>query len=113
MDSNISSNKKKGLFPLLKGLRPSQSTPIKTGEEVAHINFYKNDENFIYATDAVVEHPLRIGAGYGSYICYSCTVYSDKVKIGYQQYYFTNTDIHIHLHNRERQLLSLNATRTL
>ncbi|CAO3690810.1 unnamed protein product [Rhizopus stolonifer] len=71
-------NKNKSLFPLLKGLRPSQSLPVKRGEEVANINFYKNDDNFVFATDAIVDHPLRIGVGYGSYICYSCTIFSDK-----------------------------------
>ncbi|KAG1336723.1 hypothetical protein G6F63_009397 [Rhizopus arrhizus] len=78
-NSSSSNNNKKSLFPLLKGLRPSQSMPVKKrSEEVAHINFYKNDENFVFATDATVDHPLRIGVGYGSYICYSCTIFSDK-----------------------------------
>ncbi|KAI9487071.1 MAG: hypothetical protein EXX96DRAFT_551719 [Benjaminiella poitrasii] len=80
--------KGKSLFPLFKGLRPSQSTPVKSSkhneESLAHINFFKNDNNkndskhFIFATDAMVDHPLRIGVGYGSYICYSCTILSDK-----------------------------------
>lgn len=79
--------KKKSLFPLLKGLRSSQSTPIRknSSNEPAQINFYKDDDkvtdakHFIFATDAIVDHPLRIGVGYGSYICYSCTILSDKV----------------------------------
>ncbi|KAI8878756.1 Phox-like protein [Backusella circina FSU 941] len=81
--SNSNDNKKKGgLFPLLKGLRPSQSTPVKT-QPPAQINFYKNDNkpdsnHYIFATDAIVNHPLRVGAGYGSYICYNCTILSDK-----------------------------------
>ncbi|KAI9281613.1 Phox homologous domain-containing protein [Sporodiniella umbellata] len=69
--------KNKRLFPLFQNLRPSQSLPVKK-EEVANINFYKNDDSFVFATDAVVDHPLRIGVGYGSYICYSCTLFSDK-----------------------------------
>jgi hypothetical protein len=66
--SNSNDKKKKGgLFPLLKGLRPSQSTPVKT-QPPAHINFYKNDNkpdasHYIFATDAIVNHPLRVGAG--------------------------------------------------
>lgn len=79
--------KTKSLFPLLKGLRTSQSTPVvgrNSKDAPAQINFYKNDDNndakhFIFATDAIVDHPLRIGVGYGSYICYSCTILSDKV----------------------------------
>ncbi|KAG2229036.1 hypothetical protein INT48_009592 [Thamnidium elegans] len=77
--------KSKGLFPLLKGLRSSQSTPVKRNNSApAQINFYKDDDkstdakHFIFATDAIVDHPLRIGVGYGSYICYSCTILSDK-----------------------------------
>ncbi|CAO3653961.1 unnamed protein product [Mucor hiemalis] len=80
--------KTKSLFPLLKGLRTSQSTPVvgrNSNDAPAQINFYKNDDNsntdakhFIFATDAIVDHPLRIGVGYGSYICYSCTITSDK-----------------------------------
>lgn len=73
------------LFPLLKkGLKSSHSTPVNGGAP-AQINFFKNDtetkdaKHFIFATDATVDHPLRIGVGYGSYICYSCTVLSDKV----------------------------------
>lgn len=79
--------KSKGLFPLLKGLRSSQSTPVKRNNSApAQINFYKDDDkstdakHFIFATDAIVDHPLRIGVGYGSYICYSCTILSDKVR---------------------------------
>ncbi|ORX51881.1 hypothetical protein DM01DRAFT_1336878 [Hesseltinella vesiculosa] len=46
----------------------------------AQINFYRDDgdDNQVYACDAIVNHPLRIGIGYGSYICYSCTVFSNK-----------------------------------
>lgn len=88
MDELIKSEKKqKNLFPLFKGLRTSQSTPVNSSPP-AHINFFKNDDNavsdakhFIFATDAIVDHPLRIGVGYGSYICYSCTILSDKVRI--------------------------------
>lgn len=75
--------KKKSIFPLLKGLKTSQSTPVNGAQ--AQINFFKNDnvepdaKHFIFATDAIVDHPLRIGVGYGSYICYSCTILSDKV----------------------------------
>ena len=79
----MNKEKKKSLFPLLKGLKTSQSTPINGAQ--AQINFFKNDniepdaKHFIFATDAIVDHPLRIGVGYGSYICYSCTILSDKV----------------------------------
>lgn len=79
----VNKEKKKSLFPLLKGLKTSQSTPINGAQ--AQINFFKNDnvetdaKHFIFATDAIVDHPLRIGVGYGSYICYSCTILSDKV----------------------------------
>lgn len=86
--SNIE-KKPKSLFPLLKGLRSSQSTPVgrnnSNSSAPAQINFYKDDDkstdakHFIFATDAIVDHPLRIGVGYGSYICYSCTILSDKV----------------------------------
>ncbi|KAI9321799.1 Phox homologous domain-containing protein [Dichotomocladium elegans] len=31
-----------------------------------------------FATDAIVDQPLRIGSGHGSYVCYNCTVLSDK-----------------------------------
>ncbi|KAG2207250.1 hypothetical protein INT46_008868 [Mucor plumbeus] len=78
----MNKEKKKSLFPLLKGLKTSQSTPINGAQ--AQINFFKNDniepdaKHFIFATDAIVDHPLRIGVGYGSYICYSCTILSDK-----------------------------------
>ncbi|KAL7320131.1 hypothetical protein PS15m_000050 [Mucor circinelloides] len=78
----INKEKKKSIFPLLKGLKTSQSTPINGAQ--AQINFFKNDnvepdaKHFIFATDAIVDHPLRIGVGYGSYICYSCTILSDK-----------------------------------
>ncbi|CAO3630784.1 unnamed protein product [Mucor fragilis] len=77
-----SKERKKSIFPLLKGLKTSQSTPINGAQ--AQINFFKNDnvepdaKHFIFATDAIVDHPLRIGVGYGSYICYSCTILSDK-----------------------------------
>jgi hypothetical protein len=82
------------LFPLLKkGLRSSHSTPINSGAP-AQINFFKNDtetkdaKHFIFATDATVDHPLRIGVGYGSYVCYSCTILSDKASsiISYDDY---------------------------
>ncbi|KAI8358413.1 Phox homologous domain-containing protein [Blakeslea trispora] len=85
-DQQIMQDEKKpktSLFPLLRGLRTSQSTPVNNSVPV-HINFYQNDnvqkddKDFIFATDATVDHPLRIGVGYGSYICYSCTVLSDK-----------------------------------
>ncbi|OBZ84296.1 PX domain-containing protein YPT35 [Choanephora cucurbitarum] len=85
-DQHTEQNEKKpkaSLFPLLRGLRTSQSTPVNNSAPV-HINFYQNDnvqkgdKDFIFATDAIVDHPLRIGAGYGSYICYNCTVLSDK-----------------------------------
>ncbi|KAI8641564.1 hypothetical protein BD408DRAFT_388755 [Parasitella parasitica] len=78
----VNKEKKKSIFPLLKGLKTSQSTPVH-GAQV-QINFFKNDnvepdaKHFIFATDAIVDHPLRIGFGYGSYICYSCTILSDK-----------------------------------
>ncbi|KAI8994857.1 hypothetical protein BDB01DRAFT_831800 [Pilobolus umbonatus] len=78
---NIHRPKPKSLFPLLKGLRSSQSTPVLGGP--AQINFYKNDnednEHFVYASDATVDHPLKIGVGYGSYVCYNCTVLNDKM----------------------------------
>ncbi|KAL0077660.1 hypothetical protein J3Q64DRAFT_1746731 [Phycomyces blakesleeanus] len=70
------------LIPLLKSKNSSRSTPLPGAP--ARINFYKNDENSdskdneIFASDAIVNHPLRIGIGYGSYICYSCTVLSNK-----------------------------------
>ena len=46
----------------------------------AQISFFNEDqdEHQVYACDAIVDHPLRIGIGYGSYICYSCTVFSNK-----------------------------------
>lgn len=78
----VNKEKKKSIFPLLKGLKTSQSTPVNGAQ--AQINFFKNDnvepdaKHFIFATDAIVDHPLRIGVGYGSYICYSCTILSDK-----------------------------------
>ncbi|KAK4521679.1 Respiratory supercomplex factor 1, mitochondrial [Mucor velutinosus] len=78
----VNKEKKMSIFPLLKGLKTSQSTPINGAQ--AQINFFKNDnvepdaKHFIFATDAIVDHPLRIGVGYGSYICYSCTILSDK-----------------------------------
>ncbi|KAI8053184.1 uncharacterized protein B0P05DRAFT_561936 [Gilbertella persicaria] len=82
-DTNLEKKPKTSLFPLLKGLRTSQSTPVNYSAPV-HINFFKDDnvqkdaKDFIFATDAIVDHPLRIGVGYGSYICYSCTILSDK-----------------------------------
>lgn len=84
--TTVTEKKKIGLFPLLKmgSLRTSQSTPIRNKKDApAQINFYKEDQQkkdgFIFATDAIVDHPLRIGVGYGSYICYQCTILSDKV----------------------------------
>lgn len=91
--SNPIDTKKKSIFPSLMGLRTSQSTPVKRNGDnsngPAQINFFKDDDNkdakrFIFATDAIVDHPLRIGVGYGSYICYSCTILSDKVKKNYK-----------------------------
>ncbi|KAI8374389.1 uncharacterized protein BYT42DRAFT_576185 [Radiomyces spectabilis] len=69
-------------LPLLKGIKSSRSTPLPS--EQAKINFYKDDEDdkngygTLFASDAMVSHPLRIGIGYGSYICYSCTILSSK-----------------------------------
>ncbi|CAO3615241.1 unnamed protein product [Cunninghamella echinulata] len=66
-------------IPLFKNLGISQSSPVP-GAPV-QINFYNDSdatENKLFATDAIVSHPLRIGVGYGSYICYSCTVFSNK-----------------------------------
>ncbi|KAI8098601.1 Phox homologous domain-containing protein [Halteromyces radiatus] len=67
-------------IPLFKNISSSYSSPVPGA--LAQINFYKNDndtdDNKIFASDAVVSHPLRIGVGYGSYICYSCTVFSNK-----------------------------------
>ncbi|KAI8333067.1 Phox homologous domain-containing protein [Chlamydoabsidia padenii] len=61
-----------------KKFKSSYSSP-----GLANINFYKDssDDNTTtdsFAADAIVDHPLRIGAGYGSYICYNCTVVSNK-----------------------------------
>ncbi|KAI7868713.1 Phox homologous domain-containing protein [Spinellus fusiger] len=75
-----SEKKSKLMIPRLKG-RSSRSTPLPSTP--ARINFYKSDDtsslsNEPFATDAIVNHPLRIGLGYGSYICYSCTVITEK-----------------------------------
>ncbi|ORZ25404.1 hypothetical protein BCR42DRAFT_400078 [Absidia repens] len=63
-----------------KKINSSYSSPVPSA--LAQINFYKEegDGNVTrsFASDAIVDHPLRIGVGYGSYICYSCTVFSNK-----------------------------------
>ncbi|KAI8340570.1 hypothetical protein BC941DRAFT_417586 [Chlamydoabsidia padenii] len=63
-----------------KKINSSFSSP--TPGALAQINFYKDDSDGnstkSFASDAIVDHPLRIGVGYGSYICYSCTVFSNK-----------------------------------
>ncbi|SAM00212.1 hypothetical protein [Absidia glauca] len=61
-----------------KSLNSSFSTPVPGA--LAQINFYKDDREGgqSFASDAIVDHPLRIGVGYGSYICYNCTVFSNK-----------------------------------
>ncbi|CDH48509.1 predicted protein [Lichtheimia corymbifera JMRC:FSU:9682] len=73
------------LRTLFKGLRRSNTTnPMYDDELVPQINLCNQDneqgerrEN-TFASDAIVNHPLRIGVGHGSYICYNCTVLSDK-----------------------------------
>ncbi|KAI9011946.1 hypothetical protein CLU79DRAFT_839225 [Phycomyces nitens] len=78
----IDTERRSKLLPILKSKKSSRSTPLPGAP--ARINFYKNDESSdtkdseIFASDAIVNHPLRIGIGYGSYICYSCTVLSHK-----------------------------------
>ncbi|CDH58696.1 predicted protein [Lichtheimia corymbifera JMRC:FSU:9682] len=68
------------MLPLFKGLQSTRSTPLPGAQ--AQINFFKDDNEGgrkeIFACDAIVNQPIRIGVGYGSYICYSCTVLSDK-----------------------------------
>jgi hypothetical protein len=63
----------------------SASTPLPLHNSISFLN----DDNEInarrsdvFASDVVVSHPLRIGVGYGSYVCYSCTIYSSKVRGG-------------------------------
>ncbi|ORZ06702.1 hypothetical protein BCR42DRAFT_427034 [Absidia repens] len=71
---------KQSLSLPFKKLNSSYSSPVPGA--LAQINFYKDDSdgNGIksFASDAIVDHPLRIGVGYGSYICYSCTVFIHK-----------------------------------
>jgi hypothetical protein len=63
----------------------SASTPIPTTRG-ASINLFNVDNeitarhNDVFASDVEVSHPLRIGVGYGSYVCYSCTIFSSKVR---------------------------------
>ncbi|CAO3577780.1 unnamed protein product [Absidia cylindrospora] len=62
-----------------KKINSSYSSPVPGA--LAQINFYKEGDGNVtrtFASDAIVDHPLRIGVGYGSYICYSCTVFSNK-----------------------------------
>ncbi|ORY96160.1 hypothetical protein BCR43DRAFT_563542 [Syncephalastrum racemosum] len=73
-----------------QGLKPTRSTPLPNNYTTNNsgtnngISFYRDDDqsgrNYdeIFASDAIVHQPLRIGAGYGSYICYNCTILSDK-----------------------------------
>lgn len=80
------SNNTRHLRTLFKGLRRSNTTrPMNEDELVPQINLCNNDnqqgerhDEHTFASDAIVNHPLRIGVGHGSYICYNCTVLSDK-----------------------------------
>lgn len=75
---------------LFRGLKPTRSTPLPNNVADSHgnsnngISFYRDGDlpgpgyDEIFASDAIVHQPLRIGAGYGSYICYNCTILSDK-----------------------------------
>ncbi|CAO3687986.1 unnamed protein product [Umbelopsis vinacea] len=62
----------------------SASTPIPTTRGASSINLFNVDNeitarhNDVFASDVEVSHPLRIGVGYGSYVCYSCTIFSSK-----------------------------------
>ncbi|CAO3666320.1 unnamed protein product [Umbelopsis ramanniana] len=59
----------------------SASTPLPLYNSISFFND-DNETNArrsdVFASDVVVSHPLRIGVGYGSYVCYSCTIYSSK-----------------------------------
>ncbi|KAI9263447.1 Phox homologous domain-containing protein [Phascolomyces articulosus] len=64
---------------LFKGLKSTRSTPLPGTSQISLFNCDDNNERReLFASDAIVNHPLRIGVGYGSYICYNCTVLSDK-----------------------------------
>ncbi|KAG2220329.1 hypothetical protein INT45_004014 [Circinella minor] len=64
---------------LFKGLKSTRSTPLPGTTQISLYNCDDNNERReLFASDAIVNHPLRIGVGYGSYICYNCTVLSDK-----------------------------------
>ncbi|KAM3584676.1 hypothetical protein VKS41_003483 [Umbelopsis sp. WA50703] len=61
----------------------SASTPLPLSSNNSISIF--NDDNeetvrrsSVFASDVEVSHPLRIGVGYGSYVCYSCTIFSSK-----------------------------------
>ncbi|KAG2176520.1 hypothetical protein INT44_007183 [Umbelopsis vinacea] len=64
-----------------KLIASSASTPLPLYNSISFFND-DNETNArrsdVFASDVVVSHPLRIGVGYGSYVCYSCTVYSTK-----------------------------------
>ncbi|CAO3587665.1 unnamed protein product [Absidia cylindrospora] len=79
-DIRSETRSKQSLSLPFKKMNSSYSSPVPGA--LAQINFYKEDSdgNGIksFASDAIVDHPLRIGVGYGSYICYSCTVFSHK-----------------------------------
>ncbi|SAL95330.1 hypothetical protein [Absidia glauca] len=62
-------------FPFKK-ISSSYSSPVSG--PLVQISLYKDTSPQSFAADAIVDHPLRIGVGYGSYICYSCTVISNK-----------------------------------
>lgn len=54
------------MIPLFKGLKPTRSTPLPSNAP-AQINFYKDDDTSgagqVFACDAIVDQPLRIGVG--------------------------------------------------
>ncbi|KAF7728931.1 PX domain-containing protein ypt35 [Apophysomyces ossiformis] len=70
-DEVLTEKRSRLLSPFFNSLRSSRSTPLPAGPP-AQINFYKDEENKndIFASDAIVDHPLRIGAG--------CTILSNK-----------------------------------
>ncbi|KAG2180907.1 hypothetical protein INT43_008487 [Umbelopsis isabellina] len=61
----------------------STSTPLPVSSNNS-INIFNDDNeetvrrSSVFASDVEVSHPLRIGVGYGSYVCYSCTIFSSK-----------------------------------
>lgn len=62
----------------------SASTPLPVTRNDSISLFNDDNEHTarnsdVFASDVEVSHPLRIGVGYGSYVCYSCTIYSSKV----------------------------------